>query len=766
MSPTTHLLVSGLAAMLYAIGVHADGTGLIGWGKTLYNPTCCFSCRNVVRNLQLECTPIESSENHGTAHNPVTTPADCFVNDHVFLKTMALCIDTYCPLSDDPPSSLVEDYWASHLGTGTLGNYDYVPAMSYQAALDAAREDESGAARNTNSSSDDYGDHRRRTAKLWPRHGGHDSATNEGLVTFDVSSPLPTTAGGSDPLNETSFVDPEAWQLQYNYQYDFETNEAGHSTMMIVIAIVAIFLPVALSLPRFLPGLTRSRGWAYSKAMLVHPAAFGRRHREPVAALGTVPNRGQALYIVVISILNLLLWLGPYVIHQPQASFTSLKMQTISIVGNRAGVMAMGNVVALFLFAARNNVLLYITDWSYSTYLLLHRWLGYWAVFHTIVHSFMLLANYLLSGTYEDELVRKYWIWGIVGTVAVSAILPFSLLWFRQKFYELFLASHIVLSLLFIIGYYYHIWYVYEYNWGYEIWIFIAGGIWGADRVLRLARTAWQGSRMAVVSVIPDVDGEYIRIEVEGKRLEDGIVYLGFPTLGWRFWETHPFSVAGSAPGSRDSEQPAPAAAVTLGEADPEKAASASTGPPDAMPSVSRRSKGDSTIFYARTRGGVTKQLASRVYGASGAPSVRLRVLLEGPYHHSGQVSSQLARCSDLLCIAGGVGITACLPYVRKGAPGSTKLFWSSRTEGLATALTPTLAGLPGGVQVETVVGRRLELEAILGKELVGGQEGALAVVVCGPPGMADDARQMVVETARTNPLSRPYVLVDEAFGW
>ncbi|KAF4966680.1 hypothetical protein FSARC_5669 [Fusarium sarcochroum] len=758
---------------LCAIGVQADGTGLIGWGKTLYNPTCSFACRNVVRKQPLACTPVESTENHGTAHNPVTTPPDCFVSDHVFLKTMALCIDTYCPLTENPPTSLIEDYWASHLATGTLGDYQYTPVMSYQDALSAAREDESNALNNTSSQTDSH--HMRRTTILLRRHGGHDASSNNDLITFNVSSSLPMAGGGTDPLNETSFVGPEDWQLQYSYMYDFETNEAGHSTMTIIIAIVAICLPAVLSLLRLIPSLTRSRGWTYWQSFLVYPAAFGRRHREPAIGVGNVPNRGQALYILVISILNILLWLGPYVIHQPQASFTSLKMQTISIVGNRAGVMAMGNVVALFLFAARNSILLHVTDWSYSTYLLLHRWLGYWAIFHTIVHSAMLLANYVLQGTYQEELVREYWIWGIVGTVAACALVPFSLLIVRQKVYEIFLASHIVLSLLFVVGYYYHIWYVYGYSWGYEIWIFVAGGIWGLERVMRLARMAWQGSREATISAIPDVDGEYIRIEVDGEPLEGGVAYLAFPTLSWRFWETHPFSVAHSSlSDNQGSSQSSPSAqsvtaqgksvaAPPSSETDAEKAIDV-----EQSSSVISATEGKSTVFYTRARAGLTKKLASRVYEQQATQTLQLRVVVEGPYHHSGHISPQLAQCSDLLCIAGGVGITACLPYVRQGASGSTKLFWSSRKKGLVTALTPALANLSGSVQVETVVGERLDLRGILTKELVLGTNdaGPLAIVICGPPSMADQAREEIVEIMRTKTLCRAYVLLDEAFSW
>ncbi|KAK2741156.1 ferric-chelate reductase [Colletotrichum kahawae] len=689
MAPVSRLFASGLAIALYALGVHADGTGLIGWGKTLYDPTCSFACRNVIRKQPLACTPVDSSANHGTAHNPVSTPPKCFVSDHVFLLTMALCIDTYCPLSENPTMAKLEDYWASHLGTGTLGNYKYTPAMSYQEALAAAREEESRAAQSTNSSS---------SGSDGGEHTNHRRAPH----------PLPKAAGGSKPLNTTSFIGPTEWQLQWNYMHDFETNEAGHSTVTIVITLVAVLLPVALSTLRFIPGFTKNFAWTYWQTLLIHPAAFGRRHREPVAGVGNIPTRGQALYICVLSFLNIILWLGPYTIHQPQASFTSLKMQSISIIGNRAGVIAMGNFVSLFLFAARNNVLLLLGHLPH------HR------------HSFMLLANYVLQGTYEAELARQYWIWGIVGTVAVSAILPFSLLWVRQRFYEFFLASHVVLSLLFIVGYYYHIWYVYEYNWGYEIWIFIAGGIWGADRLFRLVRTFWQGLIWANITTVDDVNGEYIRIEVEGKRLDGGVVYLGFPTLSWRFWETHPFSVAysglnDSIHGSRTPESPvstpvrddkAEAESPTV-EADPEKGINAQQN----TISTPARGSTDTTVFYSRTRSGMTRALAAKA-----SPSTRIRVLLEGPYEHSGHVSAQIAHCTDMICIAGGVGITACLPFVRsRPAAGSTSLFWSSRHQGLITALAPAIQSLPGSVKVETVVGERLKLDEILAKEMTAG---------------------------------------------
>ena len=234
MTHTPASLVSCLLVALCVSGVHGDGKGLIGWGKTMYNPTCSFACRSVLSKQQLACTPVDTSVNHGTNHNPVATPPDCFVKDPVFLKTMALCIDTYCPLSDAPSDSLINDYWASHLGTGTLGDYSYVPAMSYQDALIAGRDDESKASAKSTSTAHGDASHDHMDMRiLRARQHSHDSGEEEQLAmeTFDVSSPLPVAAGGSGSLNVTSFVDPTDWQLQWNYLSDFETNEAGHSTM-------------------------------------------------------------------------------------------------------------------------------------------------------------------------------------------------------------------------------------------------------------------------------------------------------------------------------------------------------------------------------------------------------------------------------------------------------------------------------------------------------------------------------------------------------
>ena len=147
------------------------------------------------------------------------------------MKTIALCMDTYCPLTGNPSLKLLESYWAGHLATGTLGTSKYIPTMSYRDALAAARVDEAQAASgmDVTSGNTTSGDHSH--MKLMSRqHDSHGSSSPSGMKVFDVSSPLPVTVGGKVMLNVTSFVDPEIWQMGYNYMYDFEANETGHST--------------------------------------------------------------------------------------------------------------------------------------------------------------------------------------------------------------------------------------------------------------------------------------------------------------------------------------------------------------------------------------------------------------------------------------------------------------------------------------------------------------------------------------------------------
>lgn len=221
-----HYSIVGWLVLAASPVVLGDGIGLIGFGKTMYNPPCAFACRSVIARSPLLCTPQHDASQVSGHHAPAKTPKSCFISDPSFMQTLALCIDTYCPNSDAPRVGQIEDYWGSHLATGSIGNYSWIPATTYQEALARAKHDEkhNGTSSNGTVGHQDHAAHSKRVIIV--RHGGHAMEEHHEPVT--VNTTLPIAKSGA-PLNVTSFIHPSDWQSNYNGLKSFELNEAGHA---------------------------------------------------------------------------------------------------------------------------------------------------------------------------------------------------------------------------------------------------------------------------------------------------------------------------------------------------------------------------------------------------------------------------------------------------------------------------------------------------------------------------------------------------------
>jgi predicted ferric reductase len=503
------------------------------------------------------------------------------------------------------------------------------------------------------------------------------------------------------------------------------------------------------------PSVLRSR----ISAIFSLPALFGTRHRTPVSnGIGIMPTRGQALFIGYLVLLNMLVFSVDY--HpgpQPNAWFADSWEQVMCYAADRAGSLCFANISLMLLYSARNNLLLHITDWSHSTFLLLHRWVGYIAIFQGATHCLIWVHWYVKMGTHNEEAKELYWIWGIVAIVSMCLMYPLSLLPVRRRLYEFFLLSHITLAVLFLVGCYMHVWLLYENNWGYEIWIYTAGAVWGADRVFRIWRFVRNGLRRAELTKIDD---DYVRIDIDGV-VAHGHAYLYFPTVKLTFWENHPFSIASSFSGRPG---PPPRIVQARGLVDEETKAVASTDATHVDSAESTNSEVSVATngiprprltFVARIQNGMTKSLALRA-GSS------IPVLVESSYHNPGK-NAELAQCTTLLCIAGGVGICTVLPLLRSHPGPRARLYWGMRRSTLKDALTSETAGL----DIVYSVGQRLDLAAILNDELLRKDEkGLLGIVVSGPEGMADDVRDILCQMSASGRAVRGVVFIDEAFSW
>ncbi|KAI0830395.1 hypothetical protein F5Y06DRAFT_290695 [Hypoxylon sp. FL0890] len=611
------------------------GYGLIGYGIEMYNPVCAHACQNSFSSNPLVCTDEASFSDEGmggmdmgSSQDGTTLPQNvsampsstCHAESEPFLTSVAWCIHMKC---NDTLIWKIEKWWQSYV----VGNQptDPPPGLSYGAALAA------------------------------------------------VTLPPNITCMSGQILNETSLADETLYTALYISIDVNQDVEIQHERFGLVILLSGVVIPVGFSLLRFLPFPKR---WASAlNGRFIYPSLLRPWCDSPVAAVvGDPPTRGQALFIGYLLLLNIFLSAFKFGVHPGGFHYwwNDGPDEIMGDLANRFGVLSFANFALLVLYSSRNNVLLWLTNWQHSTFVLLHRWVARIAVLEAISHSVVFLRDWIQ----EDRLAED------------------------QRIYELFLATHVVLSILIFLGSWYHIIFRYEHQWGYETWLYVVFAVWGFDRLLRLLRTLRNGVRTAKITVIDD---DYIRIDVK-EIVGSGHVYLYF--LDWRFWENHPFSIASSV--------------IQQGGAFSSPKIDSPTGSTDADPEKSTRMAVDSfdqtvetgIVFYLRLLEGGTKALRNKT---------QLSVLIEGPY---GGIREDLSEYPSLVCIAGGIGVTAVLPYMR-AHPGNVYLYWSSRTQALVDSIKP----LTHNFHKEVSVGQRLDFLSILESHLDN-----FAVVVSGPP--------------------------------
>ncbi|KAL8847159.1 MAG: hypothetical protein Q9221_007789 [Calogaya cf. arnoldii] len=687
------LLLASIHVLLVSSHVPTgrDGHGLIGYGISMYNPLCAYTCRDVLSASMLDCSEHTDMHMHGgmltkrAMGMAIETSPECYASDNNFLRTLAYCMFSHC---QDVPIWDLEKYW--NLNVAGKQPSQPTPRVTYQETL----------------------------ANIATR-------------------PMDKLVSG-EALNHTMIVSDENYQASYNAQAMFERMENNHSKYGIVLLVSGAVIPIAFSLLRFIPFPTALA--TKFNAWFVDPPVFGSRHKTPVAGLFHVPTRGQAFFIFYLVGINVILSAVGYQGIQPNTFFASMfgsDGQITSYVTNRLGVLSFANIPLLFLYAGRNNFLLCLTNWSHGTFLLLHRWVAWIATLQAILHSVIYLQMYVHNGTHTSEAKLPYWIWGIVATLCMSILLPSSILPIRKNMYELFLAWHVVLSVLVLVGSLWHILERFTRQWGYENWIYIAIAIWGFERAMRLTRLARNGIKTAQVTII---DEDYVRVNIENVS-GSGHAFLYFPTLTWRVWENHPFSVASTVLPA--GERPG----ILQYETDVEKLGiSSDSSDSDSHPRQYHSPTKVGLTFLVRTKAGVTAQL--RTHGT-------LPVLVESAYGPH----EDLSNYSLLICIAGGVGITACIPILR-AHPGTRKLFWGARSQKVIDAMTPSLTG----VDMESYVGQRMNITEVLHRELM---ECATMVVVLvsGPSEMADEVRCVISDLGRRKK-ELQMKLIEEAFSW
>ncbi|KAL5628409.1 hypothetical protein BROUX41_003157 [Berkeleyomyces rouxiae] len=302
---------------------------------------------------------------------------------------------------------------------------------------------------------------------------------------------------------------------------------------------------------------------------------------------------------------------------------------------NRVGVLAYALTPLSILLASRESFLSYATGIPYTSFLFLHRWVGYLIVVQSMLHTmgWCMVEAWLYQPqprVWNVFVPQLYVKWGFVAIALLALIWLLSLPWAIRHItgYEFFRKAHYVLAMVYIgalIG-----------HWE-KLQCFLIPGLclWGLDRALRLIRPFQLHDRGNTWGIIPaqasvklwkdDVNGDIYRLDlaVKHKPWKTGQhFFLCFPQSGW--WQSHPFTPISAPPDSKSSE--------TMTQS-----------------------------YVIRAKGGETKKIAALAESRLAAdPKSTLSVILTGAYGEN--IAEGFKPDSNILCIAGGTGIAYVLP--------------------------------------------------------------------------------------------------------
>lgn len=180
---------------------------------------------------------------------------------------------------------------------------------------------------------------------------------------------------------------------------------------------------------------------------------FARQPRPIPIINKTLPPNGTSLFILAWLVLNVFF----------QLFRLPLDPKFFFIFADRIGFLFIVNLPLLYLLSAKNQPLRTLTGHSYEALNIFHRRVGEWMCFIGLVHFITMASWHLVLA--EDWLaaqsVRAYFTHPVVlfgiGTFMSYELLYFtSLASFRQRWYELFLASHVLLQTAALIFLFFH----------------------------------------------------------------------------------------------------------------------------------------------------------------------------------------------------------------------------------------------------------------------------------------------------------------------
>ncbi|CAO3613082.1 unnamed protein product [Cunninghamella blakesleeana] len=441
------------------------------------------------------------------------------------------------------------------------------------------------------------------------------------------------------------------------------------------------------------------------------PFFFEGAHLEHARIFGfsvTYPSRLESIVIFLFVALNIALLFPNYDLFVENTYWPGdTSLQLLRYVADRTGEMSFALLPMVYLFGGRNNIMIWLTGWTYDRFIVAHKWVSRVMFLHAVIHSVAYTWFACRVGgweMYKIYLQDIYFMWGLVATIFGGVILLLAYPALRRSCYDFFLYTHIVLVVIFTAGCWYHVYLLGdEENMAFLLASF---AIWAYDRVARFIRVLYYNMMLATgnkalrkvrADIIPGTD--CIRFIVDANKMglserAPGVfVYIYVP--GVYFWQSHPFTISSwyqpliDLPNSKLKPVygTTTATATALVKKSKLTTSSSSTSSSSTSSSTSTSNNNNNNNnnnpslllsnvdtnptfeLLIRPQQGMTKKLYDTIQ-KRGPNGCDMYVLIEGPYGHT----HPILQYDTAILVAGGVGTTATVPYLQEACYHANKI--------------------------------------------------------------------------------------------
>lgn len=471
-----------------------------------------------------------------------------------------------------------------------------------------------------------------------------------------------------------------------------------------------------------------------------------------------IPVVNKTLPTNAVSLL-VLTWLGLIVFYNLYRM--PLSLMYLFVFADRCGIIFISNLPLLYLLAAKNQPVKLLTGYSYESLNIFHRRVGEVLCFEAFLHFAGMIAFWYgllrhLGLTLVRFLLNRVVLLGLLAFVAYELIYLTSLGSFRRRFYEVFLALHIVLHIAGLAFLWFH-------HHTSRPYVGISLAIFLIDRlVYRLCLKS--SSHTATLTVLDDDETILLSsnwdlsthspaLRLLSHNMEHGWapnehIFISVPDLSRKHaLQSHPFTIFSAAPNAPH---------MTLDD--------------------QGKHAWFTLLIRAQAESGFTKHLLTY---ARTHPETRIR--LDGPYG-SPHALDLLRSSSTAILVAGGSGIAVAYPLLYSllqpcrdpetalaKSARKVKLLWITHSPshrlwipedklkelqdwGLDVFMPPPTA-LAGRPDVGSVVAEWVDAETW----------GKTALVASGPEGLVRDVRNIC---ARSMWQGHDVGVAVEKFGW